>query len=527
MGLPPMPSGGLLTYALGMPAHNRERKEQLSDEERKLHVSSLYQQGDALSKLIPSLSGDRREQAMKSLTSIEADIASIYHPNNNPGALQKDWDFLRGMFNRKKAAPALSNVSYDATVTPDLNLTAEAQFPAGGAANATSTGAPITIPGHVADVRPAAAIMTPQQRRTYTRQDEARKKAQIDVQAAGLSPQELEQEKQREDEASRAWQLDWAKRHGITGAALDELTEHIAGLPTIKSKLKPLAGSKPYRGSDGRYYQSMQDTETGVIEAMAMPEGYTPPPLAAGPIRAWKKNASGQIVSFLLDRQTNAPIPGSENPDILPPPYLTLRISQGNYHYVDEDNQVHEIPETRSSGPALGGAGGGPVSSGNTATPGTRGGRGSSGAQPAATGDRIIGTKGSAPLNKARSSYGDAVKIANLADDMVTDPSSEKDTLFVLALIRSEAGRVNAQEIASLFQAGGIAEGPERWAAKTGHGELSDDLRAQLQNFTHAQVKSSQAAVDALRSTPGDLKKKAKANMDAGASDDEFLQKVK
>jgi hypothetical protein len=47
---------------------------------------------------------------------------------------------------------------------------------------------------------------------------------------------------------------------------------------TEKSALKPLPGAKPYKGTDGRYYQPMQDTLTKAITAEAMPEGYQPPP---------------------------------------------------------------------------------------------------------------------------------------------------------------------------------------------------------------------------------------------------------
>jgi len=490
-------------------ADRRQRKQALSDEERQFKVSDLYTQGHELAQLIPSLNGERREQAMKALTDVEQSIAQIYHPDNNPGAIQKDWNMLVGLVTRKPR-PIPLNVSYDSTVTPALTLPAE-----GGMAS----GAPVTIPGRTVDVRPAQETMTPQQRQTMARRDDARKKAEIDVEAAGLSPEEETQGRQQLDEAHLAWQLDWAKRHGIEGEALDELTQHLAGVPTLKSKLKPLAGSKPYKGNDGRYYQSMQDQQTGQIEAEAMPEGYTPPPPTSGPIRAWKKNPKGQIVSVLLDRATNAPIAGTENSDILPPPYLTLRISQDNYHFIDEDNQIHSLPETRTSGPALGGrapSGGGRASGGTSS-----GAPSAAAARPrAASGDRVIGVKGSAALNKARSSYGDAVKLKTLADSLVKNPNSEKDALFVLALIRSEAGRVNQKEIDSVFQAGGISEGPARWAAKVGHGELSATLRSWLQGFASDQVTAAQAVVDELRA-PG----KAKGNEDV--SDDEFLQEVK
>jgi hypothetical protein len=483
----------------------RARKWQLADEERQFTVSNLYNKGQALAKAIPSLSGDQRTTAMGDLSDIEADLAKIYHPDHNPGALQKDWQWLQGLIRKPKPAPAV----LQKTTEPG---TPEETMSMGG----EQIKLPATPPYQF--VQPITSAMTSRQRQGMAEREKARAAAEIDVEAAGLNPEQVAQAERQTEEATRDWQLEWAKRHGVSDEAITELTEHLAGVPTVRLQMKPLAGTKPYKGSDGRFYQSVQDQRTGEITAMPMPEGYVPPPPASGPIRAWKRAANGKVVSLLIDRQTNKPIPGTENADILPPPYLTQRISQGFFYYVDEDNQVHEIPETRSSGPVLGS--GGKAPSGAQGIPGTE-------INSHTGGDRVIGVKGSAALNKARSNYADAVKIADLADGLVEDHNSEKDALFVLSLIRSEAGRVNQKEIDLLFSAGGIGEGPERWAAKLGHGELPQDLRLQLQNFTNAQVGAAKAAVDALRTTPSDLKKKAKANVDAGISDDEFLQKVR
>jgi hypothetical protein len=202
-------------------ARRRERKQQLSDEERQLRVSDLYDKGHRLAATIPQLSGDERQKAMGQLTDIEASIHSIYHPDNAaPGALQRDWDFLKGLITRKPR-PIPLNVSYDSTVTSDINLPAAGESmqvatvpatqtttgyrdPVTGNLRTTTTadpglpaasismpGAPLTIPGgRSVDVRPAPAAMTKQQRRQMAQRDEARKQAQLDVAAAGLSPEE-------------------------------------------------------------------------------------------------------------------------------------------------------------------------------------------------------------------------------------------------------------------------------------------------------------------------------------------------
>lgn len=65
------------------------------------------------------------------------------------------------------------------------------------------------------------------------------------------------------------------------------------------TKSKPLTGSKPYKGADGKYYQSMQNMLTQEITAQPMPADYTPPaarPLSPGAqyMQALVKRSEGQ-----------------------------------------------------------------------------------------------------------------------------------------------------------------------------------------------------------------------------------------
>jgi len=118
--------------------------------------------------------------------------------------------------------------------------------------------------------------------------------------------------------------------------------------------------------------------------------------------------------------------------------------------------------------------------------------------------DVILNFKKATPdYTKAKNTYEDANRIAALGDKWIQAPSSEADGQFVLSLIRSEAGRVNAQEIAQVFQAGGISEAPERWASKVGHGELSPELRKQLLDFVHMQRDAAKQALDSLDNSQG------------------------
>lgn len=280
------------------------------------------------------------------------------------------------------------------------------------------------------------------------------------------------------------------------------------------------------------------------------------------PTRAWSRDRSGRIFSLLLDPKTNQMVPGSENYDLLPPPYLTSRISIGTYHWVDEDNAIHETPEIRRTAPVLPPLGGG----GQVQAPPAAPGQAASGSAPAAPAqggaapharpaaptasrpparliqpgtqesknaikDRILGYKGSSVLNHANQVYGSAVSTAALADrlaqraQMYPNDMAEADTNFVLSLIRSEAGRVNQQEIAMLFNAGGVSEGPERWVARVGHGQLSPNLRKQLIDLVHDEKDAAYLAVQAARhggtgaQTPEQLQNQANKTTYPGAMD--------
>lgn len=79
------------------------------------------------------------------------------------------------------------------------------------------------------------------------------------------------------------------------------------------------------------------------------------------PVRAFKVGANGKPTSVLLDPKTNQEIPGSENPEIVPPSGMLQHISSGFYFYTDQNGDVHKVPVTRSSGAVLPKPEGGPV----------------------------------------------------------------------------------------------------------------------------------------------------------------------
>lgn len=192
----------------------------------------------------------------------------------------------------------------------------------------------------------------------------------------------------------------------------------------------------------------------------------------AGPIRAWKKKG-GKVVSVLVDRATNKEIPGSENADIQPPSNLAGRVTTGFFHYVDDNNQVHQIQETHTSMPA---------GAGIPTTPGE-------------AKDRILGTKISAPVNKAQSDFQEATKLASVADQVAQKPNDAvNQKRLAVALERASAGRFTTQALDYIIKAG-WGNTIEQWANNPTTGALPSDVLRQLVDGAHENLRGAQEAL--------------------------------
>ncbi len=82
----------------------------------------------------------------------------------------------------------------------------------------------------------------------------------------------------------------------------------------------------------------------------AMPEGTEP---EEKPKKLWTMSPDGKIVSMLADPKTNKPIPGSENPNELPPGYLIPHIHKSEFTFADENGNVFRVPTTSTTTPIL------------------------------------------------------------------------------------------------------------------------------------------------------------------------------
>jgi hypothetical protein len=92
-------------------AHRRERKDMLSDEERQQKTSMLVTNAKGIADSLPNLAGDDLKNAQSKLEDIDTELQQIYHPDNNPGALQKDVHLLMGLIHKGKPAPTPAVIS--------------------------------------------------------------------------------------------------------------------------------------------------------------------------------------------------------------------------------------------------------------------------------------------------------------------------------------------------------------------------------------------------------------------------------
>ncbi len=493
------------TYIEGKLASDQAR----SDQEFLTRHNELQTNIDSLTKNLASMSDRKSPDFLKGQQALQDAVQARndhWHPAKNPGKLQKFGHILAKAVHLPQA-PAPTPVNAPVIGQPTLEANGET-IPTGPAFKVQGQQTPSQVEAAKETGQAVAALPpSPEQQATQEQSLQAMK----DMGAVRSKMTQLNTLfPQATNEQKKGW--------------FNELAASITGVKVVPEKyFTQLATTKDADGKE-HYWRVPMMPDESPEEVDFNGQTIVPKGSAAGgkPVRGWTRDKKGKIFSILLDPKTNQKVPGSDNYDILPPAYMTTRISSGVFHWVDENNAVHEIPESRTTYPAFQAPGGG----GAPAAPPTAPGGQAPGGTPSAASappvkrttpppqpgtpqskkeikDRILGYKGSSVLNHARGLASDAHREALLADRLAAraraypNDMAEADTQFVLGLIRSEAGRVNQQEIAMLFSAGGIEEGPQRWLAKVGHGQLSPRLRQQLIDFAHdTEVSASQAAKD-------------------------------
>jgi hypothetical protein len=477
-------------------ARKEAKKDQLSDLELQDKITGLIDNRKSIQAKLPTLLDDKGQptpqytQAMDDLTKNAQALREVYHPNQNPTAVSR----------------------FGHLFTDHLGLTSplqrsqqETAKKAAGVAQDQKTAQGVAV----------AAPLPPEQvaAKQYTAQVNAQLGA---IDKSGMSDDDKARAKQAIFKIYARPNNVWLDLPDGT-TVLGDKNDPDSIPPGARPHLNPTVGNTEL----SQYNQGIAD---GTI-----PAGTS--------FLAWKgaqtgKMSSGQLLqdSYLAtiglpsgtqwDKLSNAQRSGYE-----------LYVNKLKQHFgtrqatiTDRDGNVHIVDLSSSSGPSMAAS---PISApsapqgalpqGGSATPPKANTGGGTGAKPTKEGLVLNFKKATPSYTKAQNTYEDTNRISKLADKWIQHPNSEADANFVLALIRSEAGRVNQQEIGQMFNAGGIEELPDRWAAKAEHGELPPELRKQLVDFVHLQKDAAKEVVDEMGGDSGTTPPPTQAGRPKGA----------
>jgi hypothetical protein len=181
---------------MGAYAQALAHKQALSDDELRGKATQYADQLTSLQQkyaLAPEGSQSRAD-IQNQMQTVLHDTRMLYHPDQNPGAIAKFGHILTDALH---------------ITNPQQRIQAEAA-----------------------------------KRATAMAGDE--RQAQEYAAAAPVSPQEIAQQQTQSEiaqkEAAANWALDWAKRNNIAGEALDELKQHLAGVPIATQNWVPTTG---------------------------------------------------------------------------------------------------------------------------------------------------------------------------------------------------------------------------------------------------------------------------------------------
>ena len=210
--------------------------------------------------------------------------------------------------------------------------------------------------------------------------------------------------------------------------------ETVSPTNTPQTKVQYMVGGKgPFFGTQSRAGGPILD-----VSGQPVP-GAVPFNQAMNmPVRAWSKDDKGQMYSVLLDKKTNQVIPGTENYDIMPPAGYLPQVKQGEFTFIDADNNVYRVPTTSVTSRAGVGNTGAvrppapPPGVSATPTSGTPQNAPQSPPQGtpagAAGGARLIGNKGPTGATRSRADAAEAiVPLIDQAEAMLRDPEVAKE----------------------------------------------------------------------------------------------------
>jgi hypothetical protein len=241
----------------------RAHKQALSDEEFQTRFGEIQQSiGNLQNQLADTAPGSVENLKIRdALTQAVQSRNDLFHPAKNPGALQKFGHLLRLTHpaQRQAVAPPVygqPTIQQPGYTTEPVQLAAQPGYRERqisrtdrGFTTTAQPGTPAaTLPGMEVSAGPPITAGPAYEVRGPQTPRQLRAQAQARIIAAGAPPSPEQQAARQAQagimgkEAQANWALDWAQRHGVTGQALDELTQHLAGLPVSAESWTPITG---------------------------------------------------------------------------------------------------------------------------------------------------------------------------------------------------------------------------------------------------------------------------------------------
>ncbi len=155
--------------------------------------------------------------------------------------------------------------------------------------------------------------------------------------------------------------------------------------------------------------------------------------------RAWSKEQDGSFTSVMLDDK-NQIIPGTENRNLAPPSSMLQKISVGHHYLEDEQGNIHQLEDTRISGPVQQQRGAAPAGGANIPqTPGQAKAAAARTAPAGGSRDRIVAFKGNKDYQDTVKNYQAAVDRSTLMDNNLRDALNGNQQAMV-SLVANHVG---------------------------------------------------------------------------------------
>lgn len=510
-------------FGLGarMAEQRQQQKQWLSEEQVEAQKNDL---NNRIAGVQAEMGKDPSNADLKGqMQQLLADRTKLFNPNNGPHAMAALGKLVHQHFHGKQPQAQAQNVTPAVSLPQQggaINAPAVAGTPESGSTPAEPgvaavnlpgmAGAPVNLPAQAGPVvhqkPPTPADLKQIANQRYAQDmgfgiaDPQKDAARAEATAARTAQFGREQTGQDRD-----WQLQWAQKHSVPPEAVQELTEHLAGVPTPKVA-KPMVGAKPYKGADGKYYISVQDPTDSSIRAEAMPPDYVPPPPT-------EHQSNSRLESFV---RSQFPKGASANQRVWAMKFLAqldhpaTRSSHESIQYNTETGEPSIVDLTNTSRKDYGAAGppppdeaapgAAPAAATTPATPRTLRAQAKAAiTPPAAAGSakpdpRLAGLHhNTSTQNKGDEDVRSATKLVSMADQALSAHSAALDKVFLGSMQRLIEGRFNQGAYDNLSKKYGLVNTFEGWMNSLTNGAFPDEVRAELVQAAHANLTAAQA----------------------------------